>query len=287
MYWIVTDSGIDLNKYFIEAQENFCVLNLSVVMDGENIVPDGTDEYARHIYDELRAGKVITTSQVNSETWKDAFRQILNAGDDILCIPFSSGLSGTCQAAFVAAEELREKYPERKLVVIDSLAASAGEGLMVYYALKNRDNGMSIEDNAQWVKDHVQKLVHWFTVDDLMFLMRGGRVSAVSAYIGTLVKIKPVLQVNEEGKLIPREKVMGRRKSLRALVDKIKESIVEPEGQLITISHGDCEADARWVGEQIKAEVPGVEVQISYVGAVIGAHTGPGVVAVFCLGDHR
>lgn len=287
MYWIMTDSTIDMPETFAPAQKNFQVAKLSYIIDGQSYLPDGTDAQTRSVYDQMREGKTITTSQVNSESWKERFEPVLRAGEDVLCITFSSGLSGTYQAASIAAQELRSKYPERTLEVIDSLAASAGEGLMVHYALKNRDAGMSLAENAAWVREKLPHLTSWFTVDNLMHLMRGGRVSAVSAYVGTLVKIKPVMHVNEEGKLIPREKVIGRRKSLRALVDKVKEKIVEPEGQLVTISHGDCEADARWVGDMIKAELPMVDVQISLVGPVIGAHTGPGVVAVFCLADGK
>lgn len=287
MYWIMTDSTIDMPETFAPAQKNFQVAKLSYIIDGQSYLPDGTDAQTRSVYDQMREGKMITTSQVNSESWKESFEPVLRAGEDVLCITFSSGLSGTYQAASIAAQELRSKYPERTLEVIDSLAASAGEGLMVHYALKNRDAGMSLAENAAWVREKLPHLTSWFTVDNLMHLMRGGRVSAVSAYVGTLVKIKPVMHVNEEGKLIPREKVIGRRKSLRALVDKVKEKIVEPEGQLVTISHGDCEADARWVGDMIKAELPMVDVQISLVGPVIGAHTGPGVVAVFCLADGK
>lgn len=287
MYWIMTDSTIDMPENFAPAQKYFQVAKLSYIIDGQSYLPDGTDAQTRSVYDQMREGKMITTSQVNSESWKEIFEPVLRAGEDVLCITFSSGLSGTYQAASIAAQELRSKYPERTLEVIDSLAASAGEGLMVHYALKNRDAGMSLAENAAWVREKLPHLTSWFTVDNLMHLMRGGRVSAVSAYVGTLVKIKPVMHVNEEGKLIPREKVMGRRKSLRALVDKVKEKIVDPEGQLVTISHGDCEADARWVGDMIKAELPMVDVQISLVGPVIGAHTGPGVVAVFCLADGK
>lgn len=287
MYWIMTDSTIDMPENFAPAQKYFQVAKLSYIIDGQSYLPDGTDAQTRSVYDQMREGKMLTTSQVNSESWKEIFEPVLRAGEDVLCITFSSGLSGTYQAASIAAQELRSKYPERTLEVIDSLAASAGEGLMVHYALKNRDAGMSLAENAAWVREKLPHLTSWFTVDNLMHLMRGGRVSAVSAYVGTLVKIKPVMHVNEEGKLIPREKVMGRRKSLRALVDKVKEKIVDPEGQLVTISHGDCEADARWVGDMIKAELPMVDVQISLVGPVIGAHTGPGVVAVFCLADGK
>ena len=235
----------------------------------------------------ISAGKNIVTAQVNSESWREAIEEILAGGNDLLVIAFSSGLSGTCQAAFTAAEEAREKYPDRKLEVIDSLCASAGEGLLVDYALRNRDRGMSLEENAAWVRENVQNIIHWFTVDDLMFLMRGGRVGAVSAYIGSLVKIKPILHVNEEGKLIPREKVQGRRKSIRALADKVKKNIVHPEGQLVLISHGDCEAEAQSLADMIKAELPVAEVRLSYIGPIVGAHSGPGTLAVFFMGKGR
>lgn len=287
MYWIVTDSTIDMPKRYVDSQENFRVLNMSYTMDGVSYVPDGTDENSREIYRQLRAGKNIVTAQVNSESWREAFEEILAEGDDLLVIAFSSGLSGTCQAAFTAAEEAREKYPDRKLEVIDSLCASAGEGLLVDYALRNRDRGMSLEENAAWVRENVQNIIHWFTVDDLMFLMRGGRVGAVSAYIGSLVKIKPVLHVDQEGKLIPREKVQGRRKSIRALADKVKQNIVHPEGQLVLISHGDCEAEAQSLADMIKAELPVAEVRLSYIGPIVGAHSGPGTLAVFFMGKGR
>lgn len=287
MYWIVTDSTIDMPKRYVDSQEHFRVLNMSYTMDGVSYVPDGTDENSREIYRQLRAGKNIVTAQVNSESWREAFEEILAGGNDLLVIAFSSGLSGTCQAAFTAAEEAREKYPDRKLKVIDSLCASAGEGLLVDYALRNRDKGMSLEENAAWVRENVQNIIHWFTVDDLMFLMRGGRVGAVSAYIGSLVKIKPILHVNEEGKLIPREKVQGRRKSIRALADKVKQNIVNPEGQLVLISHGDCEAEAQSLADMIKAELPVAEVRLSYIGPIVGAHSGPGTLAVFFMGKGR
>lgn len=287
MYWIVTDSTIDMPKRYVDSQEHFRVLNMSYTMDGVSYVPDGTDENSREIYRQLRAGKNIVTAQVNSESWREAFEEILAGGNDLLVIAFSSGLSGTCQAAFTAAEEAREKYPDRKLEVIDSLCASAGEGLLVDYALRNRDRGMSLEENAAWVRENVQNIIHWFTVDDLMFLMRGGRVGAVSAYIGSLVKIKPILHVNEEGKLIPREKVQGRRKSIRALADKVKQNIVHPEGQLVLISHGDCEAEAQSLADMIKAELPVAEVRLSYIGPIVGAHSGPGTLAVFFMGKGR
>ncbi|MBQ8555172.1 MAG: DegV family protein [Clostridia bacterium] len=287
MYWIVTDSAIDMPVSWIKQQECFKVLSLSYLMDGQAYVPDGTDEGTKAIYDAMRDGKILTTSQVNSETWAECFRELAGAGHDVLTIAFSSGLSGTCAAAQSAAEEVRAEFPERKLVVIDSLCASAGEGLLVHYALKNRADGMSFDDNAAWVQNNVQNIVHWFTVNDLMHLYRGGRVSATSAYIGTLARIKPIMRVDEAGKLAVKEKAAGRRRSIHILADKIRQDIVKPEGQLIMISHGDCADEAQALADMLKASLPVEDVQLTYVGPVIGAHTGPGVIAVFCLGESR
>ena len=287
MYWIVTDSATDLPKSYIDAQEQFQVLPITITLEGQTLVPDGTDEYARNIYAQLRAGKVVTTAQINSETWKENYEALLKNGQDVLSIVFSSGLSGTCQAAMLAARELREKYPERLLVVIDSLCASMGEGLLVHHALQNRAAGMSLEDNAAWVRDNVQHLAHWFTVDDLMFLLRGGRVSAASAYLGTMMRIKPILNVDEEGHLIPREKVQGRKRSIHHLLDKMKEHVVDPENQVIFISHGDCLTDAEFVAEEVRRRLGVKTVRINYVGPVIGNHSGPGTMALFFLGKER
>lgn len=287
MYWIVTDSAIDMPKTWIDQQDHFRILSLSYLMDGESYVSDGTDESIRAIYGAMRAGKMLKTSQVTPEMWESCFRELLGAGHDVLTIAFSSGLSGTCSAAFMAADEVRGDYPDRKLCVIDSLQASAGEGLMVLYALQNRTNGMSIDDNAAWIEQNVQNFIAWFTVDDLMHLHRGGRVSAASAVVGSLIRIKPIMRVDENGKLAVYEKCPGRKRSIRVLADKIKADIVNPEGQIITISHGDCLEEAQQLADMLKESLPIKEVRISYVGSVIGAHTGPGVIAVFCMGQTR
>lgn len=287
MYWIVTDSAIDMPKSWIDQQKDFRVLNLSYLMDDVSYMSDGTDENIRAIYDAMRSGKMLKTSQVTPEAWETAFRELLGAGHDVLTIAFSSGLSGTCAAAFMAAEEVREDYPERKLYVIDSLQASAGEGLMVHYALQNREKGMTIDENAAWIEKHVQNFVAWFTVNDLMHLHRGGRVSAASAIVGSLVRIKPIMRVDENGKLSVFEKAAGRKRSIRILADKIKADIVDPENQIIHISHGDCADEAQLLADMIRESLPVRDVRISYVGSVIGAHTGPGVIAVFCMSSSR
>lgn len=287
MYWIVTDSAIDMPKEWIDSQKNFKVVSLAYLMDGQVYIPDGTDAGTKKIYDLLREGKMISTSQVTPGLWAECFREILEAGDDLLVIAFSSGLSGTCAAAMSAAEELREEFTARKIYVIDSLCASAGQGLLVHYALKNREAGMPIEENAAWVENNVQNVVHWFTVNDLMHLYRGGRVSAASAYIGTLARIKPIMRVDELGKLAVKEKAAGRKRSIHVLADKIRQDIVKPEEQIILISHGDCADEAQTLADMLKASLPVADVRLSYVGSVIGAHTGPGVIAVFCMGQTR
>lgn len=287
MYWIVTDSGIDMPKAWIDQQDSFRVLSLSYLMDDVTYVSDGTDESIKRIYNSMRDGKMLKTSQVTPDMWENCFREILAAGHDVLTITFSGGLSGTSAAAFMAADEVREDYPDRKLLVIDSLQASAGEGLMVRYALDNRAKGMSIEDNAAWVQQNVQNFIAWFTVDDLMHLHRGGRLSATSAIVGSLVRIKPIMRVDENGKLAVYEKCPGRKRSIRVLADKIIADIVNPERQILHISHGDCFDEAQQLADLLKAALPIADVQISYVGSVIGAHTGPGVIAVFCKGENR
>lgn len=287
MYWIVTDSTTDLPKAYVEAQEKLQIMRMSFTMDGASYYPDGTDENSRKIYKALRDGSMITTAQINSETWKECFQPLLDKGEDVLAIIFSSGLSGTYLSAEAAAQELRGLYPGRTLEVVDSLSASAGEGMLVHYALQNRAKGMSLTDNANWVRANRQNTVHWFTVDDLHFLRRGGRVSAASAYFGSIVKIKPILNVDFEGHLIPREKVQGRKHSLRRLCDKVKENIVNPAEQVVFISHGDCEDEARTLADMIRRDVGVKDVQISFIGPIVGSHSGPGTLAVFFMSRGR
>lgn len=287
MYWIVTDSAIDMPREWIDKQDAFRVLNLSYLMDDVAYTSDGTDESIKAIYDAMRNGKMLKTSQVTPEMWETCFRELLSQGHDVLTIAFSSGLSGTCSAAFTAADEVRSDYQERKLIVIDSLQASAGEGLMVHYALQNRANGLNIDENAEWIKANVQNFLAWFTVNDLMHLHRGGRVSAASAIVGSLVHIKPIMHVDADGKLAVYEKAAGRKRSIRVLAEKIVADIVNPENQIIHISHGDCVEEAQMLANMIRQALPVIDVRISFVGSVIGAHTGPGVIAIFCMGNTR
>lgn len=286
-FWIVSDSCTDFPVSYIEKQENFIILPLTYEISGQVFVPSGKEEETKSFYQALRSGKIATTSQINIQTWKDAILPLLKNNDEVLCLPFSSGLSGTCAAAFSAKEELDQEFPNNKLIVIDTKCASLGQGLLVHYALEKRNNGLSLEETAQWVRDHVLKVSHWFTVDDLQFLRRGGRVSTTSAYVGSILKIKPVLHVNDEGLLIPMEKVQGRKKSLKALFTKVKETATNPQDQTIFISHGDCYDDAKWLADMLKEELNVKDFLISYVGPVIGSHAGPGTVAIFFLASHR
>ena len=215
------------------------------------------------------------------------FTPFLEDGDDILYIGFSSGLSGSVQSALIAMGQLKEQFPKRKVFVVDTLAASLGEGLLVHYALGNQQKGMNIEANAKWLEEHKLKLAHWFTVDNLNYLRRGGRISATTAIIGTMLSIKPVMHMDDEGHLVAVSKTRGRKQSLKALVDEMSKLVVHPENQDIFISHGDCLEDAEYVGSLIQERFPVKSITYHEVGPVIGSHTGPGVVALFFMGLNR
>ena len=235
----------------------------------------------------MRAGEVAKTSAVNVETFKNAFEPELRDGKDILYIGFSSGLSNTVNAAQIAANELLADYPERKLIVVDTLSASAGFGMLLYLTLKRRDEGATIEEAAQFATDTRLHQCHWFTVDDLMYLKRGGRISPAVALVGTMLGIKPVLHMDNEGHLVKVSQARSRKGALKALVDKYTELALEPGSGTVFISHGDCMDDVDRLKEMLKAR-HGVDVElVTYVGPVIGAHSGPGTLALFFLGKER
>ena len=211
----------------------------------------------------------------------------MDAGQDVLFLIFSSGLSGSFNSSRLAAEELRQKYPERAVRTVDSLAASMGEGLLVYHAAMRRIAGASLNEVADWVEENRNRLCHWFTVDDLHFLHRGGRVSGAAAVMGTMLGIKPVLHVDDEGHLIPMEKVRGRRQSLDTLVKHLESTIAEGENETIFLSHGDCAEDAAYVAKKLRGRFGIAHIETNYIGPVIGSHSGPGTVALFWLGSHK
>ena len=284
-YRIITDSSCDLTA--LEIQElNIPVVSLSLNIQGKSICP--TEEDYKSIYAALRAGENATTSAANPDEWMGAMEPVLKEGKDLLVMAFSSGLSTTYQSAVIAADTLLEKYPDRKILVSDTLCASRGQGMLVWYAAEKQNGGMDLETLYRWVEDNKLHLCHWFTVDDLMFLKRGGRVSATTALVGGMLNIKPVLFVDNEGHLIKAKTARGRRASLDALVKMVEETGYPEEiSQEIFICHGDCLEDAQYTAEKCREKFGTKNVRIGYTGAVIGAHSGPGTVAIFYLGKHR
>lgn len=288
---IVTDSCSNLLEDMID-DFGIHVLPLTFMVDGEDEVYQsylkGERTDLKQFYTMMREGKVFKTSLPNLAESEALFRELLGSGRDVLYIAFSSGLSGTYQALSLMTAQLQEEFPERKIHVVDSLAASGGQGLLVWYAVQHARAGESIDRVRDWLEENKLHLAHWFTVDDLMFLFRGGRVSKTAAWAGTLLNIKPVLHVDDEGHLIPMEKVRGRKKSLNALIDHMEKSANKPiSDQMVFITHGDCIEDAEYVAAKIKERFGVKEVVINYVDPVIGAHSGPGTMALFFLADKR
>ena len=284
-YQIITDSACDLPAEMLQ-KLGVTSVPLSVLFKGDTR-PDSVDAGIKEFYDGLRDGEVATTSAVNPDGWARVIEPAFEEGKDVLVMAFSSGLSTTYQSAVIAANELMEKYPDRKAYVVDTLCASLGQGLLVYYACAKRDEGYSLEDLRDWVEGNKQNLCHWFTVDDLMFLKRGGRVSATTALVGTMLQIKPVLHVDAEGHLINVAKARGRKVSIDALAKKVAELGEGFDNSTMFISHGDCPEDAEYLATVLKEKHGAKYVHINHVGAVIGSHAGPGVLALFFLGKHR
>lgn len=284
-YQIITDSCCDFPTE-LYAKLNLTVVPLSVEFRGE-VFDDKNDDSLKTIYDGLRAGEAAHTAAVNPDKWASVMEPCLQKGEDALVIAFSSGLSTTYQSAVIAAEELKEKYPERTIYVVDSLSASMGQGLLTWYACQKRDQGQSIEEVHTWLEENKLHLCHWFTVDDLMYLKRGGRISAATAVVGTMLQIKPVLHMDDEGHLINMAKARGRKASLEALAKKAAELGEGYDNSTMFISHGDCIEDAEYLAKLVKERCGVQNVVISYVGSVIGSHSGPGTVALFFLGTHR
>lgn len=288
-YIISTDTSCDFPLEYVK-QHQLPLVTLFYSIDGvtgENGCP--SSDVLKNFYDKMRAGSMTKTQQASIEDTEKVFREILQEGKDILHIAFSSGLSGTANAARLAAENMMEEFPERKIIVIDSLCASLGQGLLVDYALKLQQQGKTMEETAKWLEDHIQNICHLFTVEDLKYLQRGGRISKTTALVGTMIGIKPVLHVDPEGKLVSISKVRGRKQSIQALVNKMEENIGKYRGekQPIFISHGDCIEDANYLAELVKERFGYDEFLINDVGPTIGAHSGPGTLALFFMGKTR
>lgn len=286
---IITDSSCNLPEDMIE-DFGLHILPLTFMVDGEQFQSylKGEKTDLQQFYTMMREGKVITTSLPNLTDAEATMRQVLDAGRDVLYVGFSSGLSGTYEAVDLLARALAPEYPERRIFTVDTLAASGGEGLLIWHAVRLKQQGKSIEEVRDWLEDNKLHMAHWFTVDDLMFLFRGGRVSRTSAWAGTLLNIKPVMHMDDEGHLIPLEKVRGRRKSLNALVDHMSQTANQPVSeQKIFITHGDCIEDAEYVADLVRERFGVTDITINYVDPVIGAHSGPGTLALFFLASER
>lgn len=285
---IMTDSCCDLTDQMARELE-LEVVPLSLHM-GDHLYQnwlDGRDIPFEEFYARIRAGELATTSAVSVGEFAAEMRKILSAGKDILCINFSSALSATYQSATIAAADLAEEFPDRKILVVDSLCASLGQGLLVYLCAQERRKGRSLEEVHAFAEETKGKVCHWFTVDDLNHLKRGGRISAATALFGTMLSIKPVMHVDDGGHLVPVSKARGRKSSLLALVDQMEATAIDPASQTVFISHGDCEGDALFVAGEITRRFGTRDIRLNYVGPVIGNHSGPGTLALFFLGTKR
>lgn len=285
---IVTDIMMDLPESYV-LENDLGVLHLTYILDGETYGKEKVLDYKK-FYDKMRNGYMPTTSQVNPADAKDYFEECIAKGETrILCLAFSSGLSGTYNSMCVAAEEIEEEYPEVKIIVLDSKCASMGEGLFVYKAVEMRKLGKSMEAVSAWLERHIQNIIHVFTVDDLNHLYRGGRVSKTVAVLGGMMSVKPILHVDTEGCLVPIAKARGRKKSLHMLVNYMDEKMgsYKSSNDIVFISHGDAIEDAEYVANEIKKKYGIEKFMINHIGPTIGAHAGPGTIALFFMGEER
>ena len=283
-YQIITDSCCDLTEAQLQQLQVSCA-NLTVLYKGENHRNFSDPAAVKAFYDELREGVSATTAAANPDDWASLMVPALKEGRDVLVIAFSSGLSTTYQSAVIAAKDLQEEYPDRTINVVDSLCAALGQGLLVYHACRKRDEGMSIGDLTAWLETHKKNVCHWVTVDDLSHLKRGGRISATTALVGTMLNVKPIIHVDNDGHLINCAKVRGRKAALEYLAKKFAETSTDFD--TVFIGHGDCPEDAAALEALLREKHDIKEITTGYVGPVIGAHTGPGVLVVFFMGTQR
>ena len=282
---IVSDSTVDLPKEYLQSKQ-VPIISLSYIMDGVTYEEmDGLSH--KEFFEKLRAGSLPTTSQINPEQAREALEPFAKEGKDILYIGFSSGLSGSYNSVRMAAEDLKEEYPDINIIAIDSLCACMGEGLLLYKALELKEHGMSMEEIAIWVEANKLHICHNVTVDDLNHLHRGGRISKTTAVVGSMIKIKPIIHMSDEGKLVVIGKERGRKKSLVSIVDRMEKQMQGYDNDIVMITHGDCIEDAEFVKKQVEERFGIHNVMINGIGSVIGSHTGAGVVAVFFMGDKR
>ena len=286
-YAITTDSSCDFDQALADSL-GVTVVPLSVQIGPRrfrNAPGEAMDSHS--FYQLLSQGELAQTSAPNVEEFKAVWRPILQSGRDLLYLGFSSGLSGTSHNAAIAAEDLRGEFPQAKILVVDSLCASLGQGLLLYLCAKEKERGRTLEEVHTFAETTKGNVCHWFTVDDLNHLKRGGRISGTTAFFGTMLSIKPVMHVDDGGHLVPVSKARGRKSSLLELVDHMEKTAIDPGSQTVFISHGDCEGDARFVADEIRRRFGTQQIYINYVGPVIGNHSGPGTLALFFLGRER
>ncbi len=287
-YVIVADATSDLPAKLYD-DLNILVIPMEYELSKKAYVhyPDARELSCSEFYRRLRDEEIASTSQINVQTYEDFFAKIVSSGKNILYIAFSTGLSGTLQSAIIAAEEVKEKFPGSEIFCVDSKSASVGEGQLIFNAARQKEKGLSLSELKAWVEENRTRFCHWFTVDDLHFLHRGGRVSAAAAIVGTAIGIKPVLHVDNDGHLIPVSKVRGRKKSLEALVEHMEKTCIHPEEQTIFIGHGDNLEDALYVKKMVEEKFKVQDIIVTDIGPVIGAHSGPDTIALFFFGTER
>ncbi|MBC8569762.1 DegV family protein [Zongyangia hominis] len=285
-YRITTDNNVDLPDSYLK-EHNLAVTYFTYTIDDVAYSSDDPNMGIHEFYDKMRGGSVVKTQQINPDQAIDFFRTYLQEGYDLLHVAFSSGLSGTFNNMRLAWDDLREEFPERKVIVVDSLCASMGQGLLVHKALELQKEGKSMEEVARWLEENRLHLCHNFTVEDLAYLHRGGRISKTTAVVGTMLGIKPVLHVDDAGKLVPEGKIRGRKQSLIALVDNMERKLGGYQNDVVFISHGDCEEDALFVKDLVEKRFGIKAFVMGYISPIIGAHSGPGTVALFFMGETR
>ena len=284
-YIVTVNSTVDMPKAWLE-ERNVPVVPLKYTIEDETYV-DMEGLSSKEFFGKLRDGKMAITSQVNPDEAREMLEPFLKEGKDILHLAFSSGLSGTYNSMRLAAEELLEDYPERKIMVVDTKCASMGEGVLLYHVLQKKEAGASLEEAYAYAEEMKEHIGHYVTVDDLNHLYRGGRLSKTSAVLGSMIKIKPIIVVDKEGKLEVAAKERGRKKSMNAIVDLAVERTGSMKHEIVMVTHGDCIEEAEYLAGIVREKMGVENVLINNIGTVIGTHTGPGVLAVFCLAEHK
>ena len=284
-YVVTVNSTVDLPKAWLE-ERGVPVIPLKYTIEDQTYV-DMEGLSSKEFFGKLRDGKMAVTSQVNPDEAKEMLEPFLKEGKDVLHLGFSSGLSGTYNSMRLAAEELQEDYPDRKILVVDTKCACMGEGVLLYYVLKKKEEGASIEELHAYAEEMKEHIGHYVTVDDLNHLYRGGRLSKTSAVLGSMIKIKPIIVVDKEGKLEVVAKERGRKKSMNTIVDMAVERTGNFKNEIVMITHGDCIDEAEYLAGIVKEKMNPEQILINNIGTVIGGHTGPGVLAVFCFADYK